>query len=155
MIMNNIIQEITENSQIIIEDATVSLFKPAANYETVINVSAIASILIENAGRWCKHYASDVIISWDEVREKLSKHVKTLDVLETDIITFAFRQSGVDSNHYLLNRIEDGTNISLHYSEIFAVHIMDVINDDNIKTVYVTLKDIKSTAESAAYHNRK
>lgn len=153
----NMIMKLCEKSNNILDDAATVVIRPCENgYRAVINLSSIADKLVYNAGRWCKRYASDMLITWSEVEEKLNKHLSTLDSVDKDVIVFAFRKMGVDSNTYLQTNIEGGVSIDLYYTCIYAVHIMDVINDDdNTKTVYVTLKDITSVAESEAYSHRQ
>ena len=123
-----------------IAHANANLFRPVnEGFETIINLSDIASLLIHEAGRWCKRYASDFIITWDDVREKMNNHVNTLEYVDTDYIVFGFRKNGVDSNHYLENHINNGCSIDMYYSEVYTLIINDTISDENsYKTINET-----------------
>lgn len=58
----------------------------------VINTSSILTRLIQEAGRWCEYYASDLFIQWKyNIEDKLDN-----GTLENGTEVFAFRQSGVD-----------------------------------------------------------
>ena len=60
-----------------------------------INLSTIATLLIQNVGRFAESYASDFVISWDVVR---------------DIVKNAIRRSGVDGNNYLMSNLRNTFN---------------------------------------------
>lgn len=58
-----------------------------------INTSSILTRLIQEAGRWCSFYASDLFILWKyNIDEKLDN-----GTLDTGTFVFAFRESGVDN----------------------------------------------------------
>ena len=57
-----------------------------------INTSSILTRLIQEAGRWCEFYASDLFILWKHnVDQKLDN-----GTMENTRLVFAFRESGVD-----------------------------------------------------------
>lgn len=61
-----------------------------------INYSSILSRLIQEAGRWCEHFASDLFVQWKyEIDKELNN-----GTLETNTFVFAFRNSGVDHKEY-------------------------------------------------------
>ena len=67
-----------------------------------INYSDILTFLIQVAGKICKYYASDLFITWSSLEEKLK------DVEYTGgKILFGFRESGVDSNTFILSRLNN------------------------------------------------
>ena len=67
-----------------------------------INYSDILTFLIQVAGKICKYYASDLFITWSSLEEKLK------DVEYTGgKILFGFRESGVDSNAFVLSRLNN------------------------------------------------
>lgn len=67
-----------------------------------INYSSILTLLIQVAGRICKHYASDLFITWSSLEEQLH------DIEYTGgKILFGFREMGVDSNSYVLSRLNN------------------------------------------------
>ena len=88
-----------------------------------INYSTILTKLIQEAGRWCEHYASDLFISWENLMVKLSS-----GNFEGGRFAFGFRQYGVDHLEWILSRLNDGDN-----KEYRSIWILDVeISDDEI-----------------------
>lgn len=67
-----------------------------------INYSSILTFLIQVAGRICKHYASDLFITWNSLEEKL----KDVEYSGGKIL-FGFREMGVDSNTFVLSRLNN------------------------------------------------
>ena len=83
-----------------------------------INTSSILTRLIQEAGRWCEHYASDLFVQWKyEIEQKLDN-----GTLYTDTFVFAFRDSGVDSEEWY----ENHKNEHNYYR---AVWFLDVLTD--------------------------
>lgn len=72
-----------------------------------INTSSILTKLIQEAGRWCNVYASDLFILWNYGVEKL---LENGTMKSTDLV-FAFREFGVDSE-IAYNRNKDN---NYHY----------------------------------------
>lgn len=70
------------------------------NGEYSINYSSILTRLIQAAGRVCKFYASDLFIDWEIIHEKLSD-----ECFEGDKFLFGFRESGVDSADFVINKL--------------------------------------------------
>lgn len=67
-----------------------------------INYSSILTFLIKAAGRICKYYASDLFITWSSLEKQLYNVEYT-----GGKILFGFRESGVDSNSYVLSRLNN------------------------------------------------
>ena len=88
-----------------------------------INYSSILTRLIQEAGRWCESYASDLFVQWKyKIDQKLDN-----GTLEIDTFVFAFRDSGVDSEEWY----ENHKNEHNYYR---AVWFLDVeINEGKIK----------------------
>ena len=64
-----------------------------------INTSSILTRLIQEAGRWCESYASDLFVQWKyRIDQKLDN-----GTLYTDTFVFAFRDSGVDYEEWYEN----------------------------------------------------
>ena len=83
-----------------------------------INYSSILTKLIQEAGRWCEYYASDLFVQWKyEIDQKLDN-----GTLYTDTFVFAFRDSGVDSEEWY----ENHKNEHNYYR---AVWFLDVLTD--------------------------
>jgi hypothetical protein len=60
-----------------------------------INYSSILTKLIQEAGRWCDDYASDLFIRWEGIKEKLDD-----GSMSSESYVFGFRESGVDGNSW-------------------------------------------------------
>ena len=83
-----------------------------------INYSSILTRLIQEAGRWCESYASDLFVQWKySIDQKLDN-----GTLYTDTFVFAFRDSGVDSEEWY----ENHKNEHNYYR---AVWFLDVLTD--------------------------
>lgn len=68
-----------------------------------INDSSILTRLIQEAGRYCERFASDLFIDWTAVQE-------TIEAMTDDgheIFLFGFRRDGVDHNAFILSRAEN------------------------------------------------
>lgn len=61
-----------------------------------INYSSILTRLIQEAGRWCESYASDLFIIW---KNKIDDTLEN-GTLETNNFVFAFRDGGVDHKEW-------------------------------------------------------
>lgn len=85
-----------------------------------INTSSILTKLIQEAGRWCEYYASDLFIQWMyKVESKLRN-----GTLRTCSLVFAMRASGVDHREwYEIHKDEPG-----YYR---AVWFLDVKTEEN------------------------
>ena len=83
-----------------------------------INTSSILTRLIQEAGRWCESFASDLFVQWKYgIDQKLDN-----GTLYTDTFVFAFRDSGVDSEEWY----ENHKNEHNYYR---AVWFLDVLTD--------------------------
>ena len=84
-----------------------------------INYSSILTRLIQEAGRWCESYASDLFVQWKyKIDQKLDN-----GTLYTDTFVFAFRDSGVDSEEWY----ENHKNEHKYYRSIW---FLDVVTDE-------------------------
>lgn len=136
----------------ILSDQQIWVIRPMS--EDDINISTIGTILIQTAGRWCEHYASDLFIGWDQLRAKIKKHIETTDIINNDEEVFGFRKSGVDHDTYVYNHIINGENIDNYYSKLYMVKITDKESEDS-KTTDITLMDIMTQASIESYHKRR
>ena len=85
-----------------------------------INYSSILTRLIQEAGRWCESYASDLFVQWKyKIDQKLDN-----GTLYTNTFVFAFRDSGVDSEEWY----ENHKNEHNYYR---AVWFLDVVTDED------------------------
>ena len=84
-----------------------------------INYSSILTRLIQEAGRWCESYASDLFVQWKyKIDQKLDN-----GTLETDTFVFAMYNSGVHHKEWY----ENHKNEHNYYR---AVWFLDVVTDE-------------------------
>lgn len=89
-----------------------------------INYSSILTKLIQECGRLCESYASDLFITWNIISRKLED--KTL---ETSIYLFGISEMGVDHNAFILSRYNNnGSYAKYHYRKIYRLNV--VVEDD-------------------------
>lgn len=69
-----------------------------------INYSDILTFLIQKAGTICKHYASDLFISWSSLEKELKEQGIAYGGGK---YLFGFRESGVDHDTYVLSRLNN------------------------------------------------
>lgn len=68
-----------------------------------INTSSILTKLIQEAGRWCRHYASDLFIWWPAALRHMS-YDNLSEVGCTTVCLFGFHEDGVDSGTEICNK---------------------------------------------------
>lgn len=91
-----------------------------------INYSRILTKLIQECGRLCENYASDLFIDWYSISEKLKN--KTM---ETSIYLFGIRENGVDHTDFILSRYNNSKEYaSYEYRKIYRLDIK--VDDDLI-----------------------
>ena len=84
-----------------------------------INYSSILTRLIQEAGRWCESYASDLFVQWKyRIDQKLDN-----GTLYTDTFVFAFRDGGVDHEEWYENHKNE-------YNYYRAIWFLDVVTDE-------------------------
>lgn len=118
-----------------------------------INLSDIYTKLIQEAGRLCDHYASDLLISIDTVKkfvnnpDKWDKYENNVEYFKNDKGTeqisflFGFRESGVDHREYVESIEEQyGEHWGMYYRALWELTITKKI--DGYCFVHATLKRI-------------
>ena len=97
-------------------ELTVNLF--TGERTVSINYSSILTRLIQEAGRICEFYASDLFIDWRSI-------VKALEdgTIETGSYLFGFRDSGVDEAKSVLYWYNETGHGLEHYSAIWRLDI--------------------------------
>lgn len=91
-----------------------------------INYGSILSKLIQEAGRWCEYYASNLFILWNAIDKKLED-----GTIETESFVFAFGDRGVDSESgYKLHQDMNDRN---YYRAVWFLDV--VVNEDEIEMV--------------------
>lgn len=112
---------------------TIEDFKPAMNAKHIVergefgegnlNYSAILTKLIQEAGRWCRTYASDLFIFWEGIDNALKS-----GILYNSTRLFGFYESGVDAEKSVLNRYKNYPYANETYRAIWR---LDITVDDN------------------------
>ena len=69
------------------------------------NFSSEWSRLINEAGRWCESYASDILIDFESIKAYLER-LKNGEESEGREFWFGFRQMGVDGLNFIQSRTE-------------------------------------------------
>lgn len=92
-----------------------------------INYSSILTKLIQECGRLCEAWASDLFITWNSIEQKLKE--KTM---ETSTYLFGIREMGVDHNDFILMRYNnDGYCAKYEYRKIYRLNV--IVEDDLIR----------------------
>ena len=107
-----------------------------------INLSTILTKLIQDTGRFCDRYASDLFIDWTHI-------LSTIYSEDDRIFAIGIRENGVDSTSYVIHHIETNWN-DCYYRRLYAVKVSHRV-DDTTKYVEVELRDIKSETNLNAY----
>ena len=68
-----------------------------------VNTSSILTRLIQEAGRWCENYASDLFIDWVAIMGNF-----TDANFKGGSFLFGFRKDGVDNTSSILTRFNNG-----------------------------------------------
>ena len=69
------------------------------------NFSSEWSRLINEAGRWCESYASDILIDFESIKAYLER-LKNGEESEGQEFWFGFRQMGIDNLAFIQSRTE-------------------------------------------------
>lgn len=100
-----------------------------------VNYSSILTRLIQEAGRFCERFASDLFIDWESV----VRWIDNADKGDEIVFLFGFRQDGVDGNSFILSRYNNGC-YSCPEKEYRSMWRLDIrtgcnndFNDDEIK----------------------
>ena len=92
-----------------------------------INYSSILTKLIQECGRLCESYASDLFITWNSIVEKLKA-----ETMETSAYLFGIREMGVDHNEFVLMRYNNyGYHARHEYRKIYRLDV--IIDGDQIR----------------------
>lgn len=88
-----------------------------------INSSTILTKLIQEAGRWCESFASDLFIEW----ELFLKRLDSADYAG-ERLAFGFRQMGVDHDSFIECKVNDTAYGGLEAvrNEYRAIWVLDV-----------------------------
>lgn len=103
-----------------------------------INCSSILTRLIQEAGRVCRYYASDLFIEWKGVEASLSAYGEG-----TETFAFGFYKSGVYGENNLRN-MGRGRNGSVSPEELglYSIFVLTIVKDG--KDIKMVLKEATS-----------
>ena len=104
---------------------------------TTINTSGIFDHYIENAGLFCRHYASDVLVDIDSINYYLKTFCETRS-MESAQFYSGFRNLGVDGAIYIRTRLENPEVYGDFWETYNLVLFLDaeVKGDEFILTLY-------------------
>ena len=91
-------------------------------YDT--NLSSIFTRLIQEAGRWCESYASDILIDIDSIKAQAERG-------EPGRFVLGFRQFGVDHATFIESRLKNDP----YGKEYRAIWVVDIEIDGKTETV--------------------
>lgn len=94
-----------------------------------INYSSILTELIQQAGRWCECFASDLFISWQTVEKRLVSRE-----IENESFLFGFRQYGVDHDRFIFSRFNQD-EFTQEYRTIYRLDI-ELMEDEVKMSLY-------------------
>ena len=110
-----------------------------------INISDITTFLIQNVGRYCDRYASDLLIT----HESLINTINNLNPdRKTEYLWLGLRESGVDGIAYIIANIKDHSPeyIAEYYRKVFCIRISFVFMSRFTVKLYDMSNDIYSIA---------
>lgn len=102
---------------------------PSGTSHVELNYSGILTRLIQEAGRWCRRYASDLFIDWRSIDKKLED-----GTLESGTYLFGFREDGVDHTEFVLSRYNRNHGSCKEYRAIWR---LDITVDDSTESSYM------------------
>lgn len=82
-----------------------------------VNYSSILTKLIQEAGRWCESYASDLFIDW----HKVDKFMEDSEFTSAKLV-FGFRKMGVDHLEFILSHLNN-RNSTEYYRAVWMLEI--------------------------------
>lgn len=112
------------------------------NNKCNINASSIWTKLIQEAGRWCRDFASDLLCDYMQIQEKMDAAT-----LETESHLFGFREYGVDHDNFIFSRYSNQTvygSAALEYRAIWRLDIAveEVESTSQMRSVTLSLYEV-------------
>lgn len=108
---------------------------------TEMNYSTILSVLIGEAGRWCRYHAADLFIPWYWIESGLRD-----GTIESESMLFGFYESGVDPATFVLSRYNNPSCYGIassHYRALWRLDIEVGEMTEIGKTVTMTLYEVQ------------
>ena len=84
-----------------------------------INYSSILTALIQEAGRLCENFASDLFIDWEAVL----RFIDSPDS-ESKTFLFGFRKDGVDHDSFIFSRYSNSMHGEYYYRSLWRLDIV-------------------------------
>lgn len=85
-----------------------------------INDSSILTRLIQEAGRYCERFASDLFLDWESVQEFLN----AAEPGDSKTYLFGFRQDGVDHDNFIFSRYASSGDLARYnYRSLWRLDI--------------------------------
>ena len=103
-----------------------------SDYLWSINHSSILSRLIQEAGRYCERFASDLFIDWSAVEDILKSEEQVIEEASYHYF-FGFRESGVDGETYINYKLQSD-QFHHEYRSIWRLDI-DINSEGNKLTM--------------------
>ena len=119
-----------------------------------INYSSILTVLIQQTGRLCDAYASDLFIQWNAMFDRITDSEvlsKATSEGYTESFLFGIRDTGVDHTEWVLGNLKDYKQYgTYYYRDIYVVKV-------TVKNAYISFAndefegDIEMTLGKCSY----
>lgn len=94
-------------------------YRPVGKWE--INYSGILTYLIQQTGRLCDYYASDLFVDWFNLITEIKADKN--GTFESRKILFGLREMGVDGNSYVCSNMENYEYAEFRYRALYMLEI--------------------------------
>ena len=95
-------------------------YRSSYSHEFEINDSSILTRLIQEAGRYCERFASDLFLDWELVQS----FVRDADSGDSKTYLFGFRQDGVDHDSFIFSRYASSGDLARYnYRSLWRLDI--------------------------------
>lgn len=142
MIIRKAFEKTVDNNEIV----ETGIKKPYSD-KYAINLSNILTKLIQDTGRLCDRFASDLIIDWDIIRDAIN------DDSKNHVFAIGIRANGVDGNGYIVSHMFNDWSPH-YYRRIYGVAVTHGYNEFGSTVVTVTLRNIQSEVDMLEYYMR-
>lgn len=113
-------------------------------------MTGIHTLLIQETGRYVESYASDLLVSIEELDTALKlaglKKIKDPGYKHKAIYAFALRESGVDHVDYVTSQMKNyrhnPSNFDYYYRKIYAIGI-ETVDDNGFPAIKIEMKEIR------------
>lgn len=136
----------------IIDDAKLDIGSDPDTLERNISstMTGIHTLLIQETGRYVESYASDLLISIEELDTALKlmglKKIKDPDYRHKAIYVFALRESGVDHSEYVTSQMknyrQNPSAFDYYYRKIYAIKV-ETVDDNGFPAIAIEMKEIR------------